>query len=187
MADFFSDMFGSLAGQVKETPYSAIDYTGALQNSMNSAAKANLAYNQQLAVPYAQLQRQVENVYDPNQARLREATTSSILSQLGMGSALPPDLQQQVIQNALQGASASGFGVSSGGRGLVARDLGLTGLDLLRQRQNTAASYTRSAPSLSSLYNPVQALSPETFASAGIQMEKDRQIRAVEVERVEDI
>lgn len=180
MADFFSDLGGMIGDQQKATPYSAIDYSGLLKQSIPLAALGNLQYNQQLALPYAQLQRQVENVYDPNQAALREATTSSILNQLNLGSALPADVQQQVMQNALQGSAASGFGLSPGGRGLVARDLGLTGLDLQRQRQGAAASYSRSAPSLSSLYNPATVVTPGDYLSTEVQMAQDARTRAVE-------
>lgn len=55
MADFFSDLGGMIGDQQKATPYSAIDYSGLLKQSIPLAALGNLQYNQQLALPYAQL------------------------------------------------------------------------------------------------------------------------------------
>lgn len=55
-------------------------------------------------------------------------------------------MQQQAIQGALQGAAASGFGLSPGGRALVARDLGLTSLDIGRQRREEALGALRAFP-----------------------------------------
>lgn len=168
MSNIFSDLFGAIAGQQKETPYNPVDYQGITGQSIGQAANANIAYNNQLGPAYAKLNRQIENIYDPQQGALREATTQSILSELGLGGQIPADVQQQVIQNALQGNAASGFGISSGGRGLVARDLGLTGMDILNQRIGRAASYTRSAPRPGELYNPQTAYTPSDYANLGI-------------------
>lgn len=142
---FLTDLFKGIAGQ-QDTPEFNLQTPGELLSGVGRSAGQVADINRAYALPAANLQRDVENVYDPNQGRLREATTSSILKELGLGGEIPADVQQQVIQNALQGNAAAGFGASNAGRGVVGRDLGLTGLDLLNQRIGRAASYTRSAP-----------------------------------------
>lgn len=66
------------------------------------------------------------------------SSLSSILQSLNRGGKLDPDVQAQAVQAALQKAGAAGISGSGAGRGLVARDLGLTSLGLLQQRQNQA-------------------------------------------------
>lgn len=77
---------------------------------------------------------------------LQATYTQNILDNLNMGNQLPDDVQQQVIQNALQGSAASGFGLSPGGRALVGRDLGLTSLDIGGQRRNEALNALKAFP-----------------------------------------
>lgn len=115
---------------------------------------ANLAYNEAMAPGMARLNRQVENIYDPNQGGLREATTKSILDQLNLGGELPPDVQAAVLRAGFEKGQSGGLGGSFAGRNLVGRDLGLTSLDLLNKRIGTAAQYTRSAPTPGALYSP---------------------------------
>lgn len=157
MANLFSDLLGGLFGQ-QSIPGAVIpstqDVLGTALASAPQIAGATVAYNQALAPGLFQTQLDVERMFDPNQARLRQATTQSILDQLALGSAIPADVQDQVIRNALEGSAASGFGVTPGGRGLVARDLGLTSLDLLNQRIGTAMQATRSAPLPGQLFQP---------------------------------
>lgn len=162
--DFLGGLFGG-GEQQQYNPPSTQDVINQTYGALNASVPGVLAYNQALAPGLTGIQLGVEKQFDPNVANLRAATSQSILDQLNLGTALPADLQQQVIQNALEGSAASGFGVGQGGRGLVARDLGLTGLDLLNQRQGTAAGYVRSSPSLSSLYQPQGFLDPTTIAS----------------------
>lgn len=157
MADFFTDLFDSVTNQ-QATPQQTIIPTSDLLSqsygTLNSQiAPGILGFNQALAPGLTDVQLGVERQYDPNIATLRGATTKSILDELNLGGTLGLELQDQVIRNALEGNAASGFGVGQGGRGLVARDLGLTSLDLARQRRGEALGAVRSSPSLNSLFN----------------------------------
>lgn len=80
-------------------------------------------------------------ITDPNSAvnnPLTVGSLNSILQSLNKGGQLDPDVQAQAAQAALQGAGTAGISGSGAGRGLVARDLGLTSLQLLQSRQNQA-------------------------------------------------
>lgn len=66
------------------------------------------------------------------------AVGQSVLDELKLGSALPADVQAQTVKGSLEGATAGGFAGSAAGRGLTGRDLGLTSLAILRDRQNRA-------------------------------------------------
>lgn len=68
---------------------------------------------------------------------LKESSTS-ILNQLKLGGKLDPETQNAVVRGALQAGGTAGITGSGAGRGLVARDLGLTSLNLLNQRQQAA-------------------------------------------------
>jgi hypothetical protein len=54
----------------------------------------------------------------------------------------------------------TGLTGSGAGRGLVARDLGLTALDLLNQRIGNAGEWTRSSPLPGQLYQPINDVTP---------------------------
>lgn len=69
---------------------------------------------------------------------LLQAATESIMGQLKLGGTLGKDVQAQAMQAALEKGGAAGISGSGAGRGLVARDLGLTSLGLLQQRQQAA-------------------------------------------------
>lgn len=69
---------------------------------------------------------------------LLSESADSILQQLRLGSALPADVQAAVVRNSLSTGGAAGLNGSFAGRGLVARDLGLTSLNLLSSRQQAA-------------------------------------------------
>lgn len=157
MANIFSQLLGGLFGQ-SDIPSAYIpseqDVLGSALGSIPQIAQGTVDYNRLLAPGLMQAQLDVERMYDPNQGRLRQATTQSILDQLNLGSAIPRDVQDQVIRNALEGSTASGFGVTPGGRGLVARDLGLTSLDLLNQRIGTARQAVQGAPLPGQLFQP---------------------------------
>ncbi len=180
MADVFSDLFGAITGQQKAAPYTQSDTGALLAEAGPMAGAANIAYNNQLAPAYRKILLDNEAAFDPNAAALRQGTTTNILDQLNMGSSLPADLQQQVIQNALQGSAASGFGMSPGGRGLVARDLGLTGLDLLNSRINNAANYgLKNSQMGMSLYQPQEAFNPMEVAGGIGQDQANKQAHDV--------
>lgn len=157
---FFDDIFSAFTGQ-QAVPQQTIIPTDQLlaqsYGNLNSrVAPGLISFNQQLAPALTDVQLGVANQIDPSILGNFRGANRSILDQLNLGSALPEDLQQAVIQNALEGTSASGFGVSPGGRGLVARDLGLTSLDLLNQRQQAALSAGTSGLGVSrSFYDPL--------------------------------
>lgn len=179
MADFFTNLFDSITGQ-QATPQQTITPTNELLSQTygtlaGTAAPGILSYNRALAPGLTDIQLGVEKQYDPNAAALRGATTKSILDELNLGGNLGQELQNQVVTNALEGSAASGFGVGQGGRGLVARDLGLTSLELARQRRGEALGAVRSSPSLSSLYQPQGFITPGEVAGdiRGVQAAQD--------------
>lgn len=65
-------------------------------------------------------------------------STNRILGQLRLGGQLDPETQNAVMRGALEGSGTAGISGSGAGRGLVARDLGLTSLGLMQQRQANA-------------------------------------------------
>lgn len=69
---------------------------------------------------------------------LLDAASESILGQLRLGGTLGKDVQAQAMQAALEKGGQAGISGSGAGRGLVARDLGLTSLGVLNQRQKAA-------------------------------------------------
>lgn len=140
------------------------DVISQIRGQLADSTALELDYNHRMAAPLVQIQREAENAYDPLQGALREATTSSILNDLNLGGGLPPDVMASILQSGYERGAASGLGGSGSGRSLVARDLGLTSLDLLRNRQDRAASYSRSAPSLDQLYTPTQEFTPGAIA-----------------------
>lgn len=69
---------------------------------------------------------------------LLKDSAASILASLKRGGKLDPETQNAVMRGALQNAGSAGIAGSGAGRGLVARDLGLTSLSLLTARQQAA-------------------------------------------------
>lgn len=69
---------------------------------------------------------------------LKESSTS-ILESLRRGGKLDPETQNAVMRGALQQGGTAGISGSGAARGLAARDLGLTSLSLLTQRQQLAS------------------------------------------------
>lgn len=61
-----------------------------------------------------------------------------IAADLALGGKLDPETQAAVVRGALSGAGRSGIIGSQAGRGLTARDLGLTSLQLQQDRQKAA-------------------------------------------------
>ncbi len=69
---------------------------------------------------------------------LLEASAASILDSLKLGGALGRDVQTQAAKAALEKGGAAGISGSGAARGLLARDLGLTSMQVLNQRQGQA-------------------------------------------------
>lgn len=166
MAGF--DFLGGMLGQRDIPEYRAVSpeqKVAAMRGSVGPLADVNIAWNNRLAPAYARNSNVVEDIYDPTQRPLREATSKSILDELNLGGSLSQDDQDMVIQKALQGNVASGFGVSPGGRGLVARDLGLRAQDLRDKRIGTAANYTLATPKGYQMYQPQTITDPTDVAN----------------------
>lgn len=71
-------------------------------------------------------------------SELFQSAADRILADLNLGGQLSADTQSAVVRGALSGAGTSGVLGSEAGRGLVARDLGLTSLQLQQARQQAA-------------------------------------------------
>lgn len=74
---------------------------------------------------------------DLERSQLMDAASQQAMADLEMGGMLPREIQNLVTRAAMSGAGDR-LGTQSG-RDIVARDLGLTGLDLRNQRLGTAA------------------------------------------------
>lgn len=168
MANIFGDALGSLFGQQKAIPRTDYDFAKTLSETAGQSAAANLAYNQAYAPGIFDLQLGIEKKYDPNVAALRGNTSAALAAELALGGNLSPEVQQLVTQNALQSAAGSGFGLSQGGRAITARDLGLTSMDVARNRRDEASGYVRTSPRPGELYNPITAFNPQDVLSQNL-------------------
>lgn len=149
MASFLDELGMTLFGQQELPDYqqvSSSDLLGRAQALLPQIGAFNQAAGQQELglIPIEQQLRagRFGSAINP----LQEAYTANILSNLNLGSTLPEDLQQEVIRGALQGAASSGFGLSPGGRALVGRDLGLSSLEIGRQRRSEALNALQAFP-----------------------------------------
>jgi len=102
-------------------------------------------------------------------SELFQSAADKILADLNLGGNLSADTQNAVVRGALQGAGGSGVIGSEAGRGLVARDLGLTSLQLQQARQNAAlqAGQIQSQLGLSQAQQYLQALGLGVDATTG--------------------
>ncbi len=102
-------------------------------------------------------------------SELFQSAADKILADLNLGGQLSADTQSAVVRGALQGAGGSGVIGSEAGRGLVARDLGLTSLQLQQARQNAAlqAGQIQSQLGLSQAQQYLQALGMSVDATTG--------------------
>lgn len=102
-------------------------------------------------------------------SELFQSAADRILADLNLGGQLSADTQSAVVRGALQGAGGSGVIGSEAGRGLVARDLGLTSLQLQQARQNAAlqAGQIQSQLGLQQAQQYLQALGLGVDATTG--------------------
>lgn len=166
MASFLDELGMTLFNQQELPEYQQVssqDLLGRAQGLLPQIGAFNqgVAQQQLAMVPYENQIRAARFGQAINP--LQEAYTSNILSNLNLGNQLPQDVQQQAIQGALQGAAASGFGLSPGGRALVARDLGLNSLQVGQQRRNEALNALQSfkAQPIEGQLSPTTALDLE--------------------------
>lgn len=102
-------------------------------------------------------------------SELFQSAADRILADLNLGGQLSADTQSAVVRGALQGAGGAGVLGSEAGRGLVARDLGLTSLQLQQARQNAAlqAGQIQSQLGLQQAQQYLQALGLGVDATTG--------------------
>lgn len=102
-------------------------------------------------------------------SELFQSAADKILADLNLGGKLDAETQAAVTRGALQGAGASGILGSQAGRGLVARDLGLTSLQLQQARQQAAlqAGQIQSQLGLSQAQQYLQSLGLAVDATTG--------------------
>lgn len=178
---FFGDLFDAVTNQKRLAPYSELTLQDAMGKAVPLAANSNIAYNDLMLPALARQGKASEDSVNPYAGQLEQATTKSILDQLNLGGELPDEIKQQVQRSALGSGISSGLGVSPAGRGLVARDLGLTGLDLLNQRINRAAAYTPTAVNLANRYfMPSQPFNPANVTGQLEEQNQAEQERAAE-------
>lgn len=178
---FFDDLIGAVSGQQKASPYTASDTDSYINQAGPLAAQANINYNNALQPAYTQNQLNAETQYDPNSDNLRHATTNAILDQLNLGGQLPADVIAQINQSALQSGGQAGIAGMGAGRNLTARDLGLTSLDLLNNRINSAKSYALpNAQTGFNLFHPQSAFNPEDIAGGFAQDASNKQAHDVQ-------
>lgn len=102
----------------------------ALQTLGNGTGTGTVAQNSLLS------QIGTSNATNP----LLQESANRIMDNLRLGGHLGQDAQSAAVQGALQQGGASGISGSGAGRGLVARDLGLTSIGLENQRIGAAQS-----------------------------------------------
>lgn len=112
-----------------------------LQQSVATSGQAQELQNQL----YQQLMQSPETLDLPEleQSQLLESAYTKALSDLNLGGALDRETQNLVTRQALATGGATGTIGGVAGRDIVARDLGLTSLDLQNQRLSTASSLGR--------------------------------------------
>lgn len=79
-----------------------------------------------------------EAVSNPEDISLIRESNQAILDDLRLGGSIDPETQSAVVRAALQTSGNAGTLGSAASRGLVARDIGLTSLQLEQQRQDRA-------------------------------------------------
>lgn len=105
---------------------------------------------------------------NPDYDKLASGISQNALS--FMRGEIPEDVSKQVIRRSAEGAVGGGYGGSGVSRNLVARDLGLTSLNLINQGTSSAQTWLAQTNALS---KPVTAssmmASPETALGIAVQ------------------
>lgn len=100
-------------------------------------------------------------------ADLYNESSQKILQQLRLGGQLDPETQAAVTRQALSRGAGSGLTGSDAGRGLVARDLGLTSMGLLNSRLGAASAQSRLGVERLQIGNAAAGLDASTAAQLG--------------------
>jgi hypothetical protein len=82
----------------------------------------------------------------PDLNQVRHNYPTQVRADLDLGGQLRSDTQDQVVNAALHGASNAGIVDSNAGRGLVAKDIGLTSETLRQQRMDRAGNLIQTEP-----------------------------------------
>lgn len=139
-----ASLFDSLLGQ-QDRPDLSVPSTqqvlGQIYRSMPRLAEETVNYNDILAPGIAGAQRAGEDVYDPYRGKIRDLAGKMIYEELGLGGQLPPDVAAAIRQQGFEQGGITGTGVSNASQANVARNLGLTSLDLLNNRIGRGATY----------------------------------------------
>lgn len=109
----------------------------------------------------------LDDVLNGKSAALYNESSDSILQQLRLGGQLDPETQAAITRGALSRGGQSGLTGSNAGRGLVARDLGLTSMGLLQSRQGAAEQAAQAGVSRFAVGNAAAGLDASTAASLG--------------------
>lgn len=143
---------GSYSGSVGSLPYQPLDInqviadarTTAADNYKNSIAleqvnnPAQAAFRTAATDAATKLAEVGPYTGTPQGTSLLSETADSILQELRLGASLPADVQAQVARAALAKSGQAGLAGSFAQRGLVAQDIGTTGLALQASRQAKA-------------------------------------------------
>lgn len=113
-------------------PGQAAARTAASDFLLSQLTGAPVERREQLAAAASELARQ------RGVSTLTRSAADQILADLGLGGALDAETQAQVMRGALAKGGAAGIMGSDAGRGLLARDLGLTSIQLRNARQQAA-------------------------------------------------
>lgn len=120
-------------------------------------AGSEVAYNQALQPGLTGVQLNAEQQIAPGTFGLRRDALAARQRDLDLGYRLPPELQDLVLTNALQGLSASGAGASNMGALFGARSLAGAGLDRGEARIANALSASQFRPDY---FTPRQPFGP---------------------------
>lgn len=116
--------------------------TAALRTQSNDQLKEQLSGNTEAITTrnsiLSGLLSSANSVTAPEDNQLIKQSSEAILADLALGGSIDPETQAQVVRSALQTSGSSGTLGSAASRGLVARDLGLTSLQLKRDREDRA-------------------------------------------------
>lgn len=104
----------------------------------------------------------------PNYDEIRKTTSANILAETR--GEIPKDVESAIERSAAASAIAGGYSGSGMHRNLVARDLGLTSLNLIDKGLNSAESWTRT---MASLYEPGMMNVTSMFVSPAMQWAAD--------------
>jgi len=140
MPSIFDSLLGQQDAPDLQVP-SSQSILSQIYKSIPKMTEATVDYNKRLAPGMAEAQRMGEDVYDPWRGRIRDLSGQMIFEQLGMGGELPPDVSAAIRQAGFEQGALTGTGTSNASGANVARNLGLTSLDLLNNRIGRGATY----------------------------------------------